>query len=160
LDWTTRAKNIIREVDKLFVVLPEGYVTGPESEILALARGSHIPHTIVYLAPRGDVSNHIEIRAKDTFIPVKVKGAATKEDERIDELPAGAQSSEQHSKRTGSGKKRINFRLATGSNSTSRKSKTKKPVRSAPSNGRKQDTRRKSHIRSIKRLVFNIGKKR
>jgi len=134
LDWTTRAKNIIRESEKMFAVLPEEYSGGtPEADILALARISHVSHTIVYLTPRGDVANYLEVKPKDTFIPVQVKGAASKEDERIDAIPRSGTNSERGSKQSKVGDRGVlPFRFAPSSSAHTRRPKVQKKVRVAP----------------------------
>lgn len=170
LDWTNRARSIIRDAEKMFVVLPEGYSDMPESELLMLARGSHRQHTIIFLSPRGDASSILEVKAKDTFIPVKAQSAATKEDERVIELPTSRTDSKPRSDvRTKKTKKKLGFRLASGSAPATRKSKPRKKVpvaahRADPKKRQVRSGQRGLHrdgrkVRSTGKLVFRFGTK-
>jgi hypothetical protein len=129
LDWITRAKSIVQNSEKMFAVLPEEYNSGPESDILAMARGTHLSHTIVFLSPRGDVANFIEVKPKDTFIPVQAQGAPTKEQEVISELPASRANSERNGRGTRKGDGAVlQFRFTSGSPAPKRKPRVRKKV--------------------------------
>ncbi len=80
LDWVTRRKALLDACDKLYVFIPTEYNGGETAEILQLARMRHLPHTIFRVDPRGDVSSILEVKSKDTFVPVEVKASNKKHD--------------------------------------------------------------------------------
>ncbi len=74
LNYAERAKQIVEHASKMVVILPDEYQGGTTSEVVAVARVSHLPHQVVRISPEGTLASVLEIKAKDTFINVPEGG--------------------------------------------------------------------------------------